>query len=159
MNSSGGGRPYPRIWRSLCTWECIRNPPPTVTLPECLSLGSARPSILLRVTPLQVPVLFPVLRCLYAIDVLTSYPFISLLDPGLLTVGQYAWMEHDLFLLAVRPLFLSYGLSEFRVKILIEDAQQDLYYPLIRPYSCVHVTHARKVPSWTAPRRRTHRVR
>ena len=88
----------------------------------------------------------------------TPHP-LPFLDPGLLTVGQYAWMEHDLFLLAVRPLFLSYGLSEFRVKILIEDAQQDLYYPLIRPYSCVHVSHARKVPSWTAPRRRTHRVR
>lgn len=63
-------------------------------------------------------------------------------------------MEHDLFIPSVRPLFLSYGLSEFRVKILIEDAQQDLYYPLIRPYSCLHVTHARRDASWQPPRRR-----
>ena len=62
-------------------------------------------------------------------------------------------MEHDHFVPAVRPLFLNYGLSEFRVKILIEDAQQDLYYPLVRPFSCVHVTYARKVTSWTPPRR------
>jgi len=80
-------------------------------------------------------------------------------DDGLLTVGQFAWMEHDLFIPAVRPLFLNYGLSEFRVKILIEDAQQDLYFPLIRPYSCVHVSFARKVAGWTAPRRRSRRLR
>lgn len=80
-------------------------------------------------------------------------------DQGLLTVAQFAWMEHDYFIPSVRPLFLSYGLSEFRAKILIEDAQQDLYYPLIKPYSCVHVSHARKITSWTAPRRRTRRFR
>ncbi|KAH8116923.1 S-adenosyl-L-methionine-dependent methyltransferase [Phellopilus nigrolimitatus] len=80
-------------------------------------------------------------------------------DQGLLTVAQFAWMDHDSFIPAVRPLFLSYGLSEFRVKILIEDAQQDLYYPLTRPYSCVHVSQARKVTNWTAPRRRTRRFR
>ncbi|KLO14705.1 S-adenosyl-L-methionine-dependent methyltransferase [Schizopora paradoxa] len=74
-------------------------------------------------------------------------------EPDLLTVAQFAWMEHDHFVPAVRPLFLNYGLSEFRVKILIEDAQQDLYYPLVRPFSCVHVTYARKVTSWTPPRR------
>ncbi|THH04810.1 hypothetical protein EW145_g5248 [Phellinidium pouzarii] len=75
--------------------------------------------------------------------------FLSSLDLGLLTVAQYAWMEYDYLVPAVRPLFLSYGLSEFRVKILIEDAQQDLYYPLTRPYSCVHVSQARKITSWT----------
>ena len=62
----------------------------------------------------------------------------------MLTIGQFAWMEHDLLLPALRPLFLSYGLSEFRTDVLIEDAQKDLYQPLMRPYSCVHVTHARK---------------
>jgi len=74
-------------------------------------------------------------------------------EPDLLTVAQFAWMEHDYFVPAARPLFLNYGLSEFRVKILIEDAQQDLYYPLVRPFSCVHVTFARKVTTWTPPRR------
>lgn len=67
-------------------------------------------------------------------------------------------MEHDYFLPAVRPLFLAYGLSEFRVKILLEDAQQDLYYPLTRPYACVHVSHARKITTWDAPRRRGRRL-
>jgi hypothetical protein len=62
-------------------------------------------------------------------------------------------MDHDFFIPAVKPLFLSYGLSEFRVKILIEDAQQDLYYLRMRPYGCVHVSQACKVPTWTAPRR------
>ena len=80
-------------------------------------------------------------------------------DSGLLTVAQFAWMEHDYFLPSLRPLFLSYGLSEFRVKILIEDAQRDLYYPVIQPHSCVHVSHARKLAGWIAPRRRSRRLR
>ena len=68
-------------------------------------------------------------------------------------------MHHDHFIPSVRPLFLLYGLSEWRVKILIEDAQQDLYYPLVKPYSCVHISHERKITSWTAPRRRMRRLR
>ncbi|KAL5489878.1 hypothetical protein ACEPAI_4710 [Sanghuangporus weigelae] len=80
-------------------------------------------------------------------------------DDNMLAVGEHAWMDHDRFVPGVRPLFLNYGLSEFRVKILVEDAQQDLYYPLTRPYTCVHVSHARKVVSWQAPRRRRRRLR
>ncbi|TDL24757.1 S-adenosyl-L-methionine-dependent methyltransferase [Rickenella mellea] len=72
-------------------------------------------------------------------------------NPGLLTIGQYSWMEQDLFLTALRPLFMSYGLTEHRAKVLIEDAQHDLYYPNTRPYTCLHITHARKRSSWSPP--------
>lgn len=45
-------------------------------------------------------------------------------DPTLLTVGQLAWMNWDMLLVAVRPLLLSSGLSEAEVNTLIEDAQR-----------------------------------
>lgn len=45
-------------------------------------------------------------------------------DPTLLTVGQLAWMNWDMLLVAVRPLLLSSGLSEAEVNVLIEDAQR-----------------------------------
>ena len=75
----------------------------------------------------------------------------------MIAVAEYAWMDQDFFIPACKPLFRNYGLTDFRVKILVEDAQQDLYYPLTRPYGCVHVSMARKVPTWTAPRRRGRR--
>ena len=73
-------------------------------------------------------------------------------------MGEHAWMDADFFLPACKPLFKNFGLTDFRAKIIIEDAQQDLYYPLTRPYACVHVTQARKIPTWTAPRRRVRRL-
>jgi hypothetical protein len=66
-------------------------------------------------------------------------------DPTLLTVGQLAWMESDLLLLAVRPLLLSSGgLSEKEVKMLTEAAQKDLYFPLVHIENRLHVVHAIK---------------
>ncbi|KAI0065389.1 S-adenosyl-L-methionine-dependent methyltransferase [Artomyces pyxidatus] len=65
-------------------------------------------------------------------------------DPTLLTVGQLAWMNQDLLVLAIRPLLLSSGIPEKRVKMLIEAAQRDLYYPLVHIASRLHVVHAIK---------------
>jgi len=65
-------------------------------------------------------------------------------DPTLLTVGQLAWMESDLLILAVRPLLLSLGLSEKEVKVLTEAAQRDLYFPLVHIENRLHVVHAIK---------------
>jgi len=65
-------------------------------------------------------------------------------DPALLTVGQLAWMESDLLILAVRPLLLSSGLSEKEVKVLTEAAQRDLYFPLVHIENRLHVVHAIK---------------
>jgi SAM-dependent methyltransferase len=67
-------------------------------------------------------------------------------DPVILTIGQLAWMNYDNFLTAVRPFFHHYGLSEEEVDKVIEDAQQDLYFPRIRPSACWHIVHAQKGP-------------
>ncbi|KDQ11706.1 hypothetical protein BOTBODRAFT_35137 [Botryobasidium botryosum FD-172 SS1] len=61
-----------------------------------------------------------------------------------LTIGQLAWMSHDNFLLALRPMFRSSGLSEAMVKKIIEDAQHDLYEPPVRLSCCWHILHAQK---------------
>jgi len=65
-------------------------------------------------------------------------------DPALLTVGQLAWMESDLLILAIRPLLLASGLDEKEVKRLTEAAQRDLYYPLVHIENRLHVVHAIK---------------
>jgi hypothetical protein len=62
----------------------------------------------------------------------------------MLTVGQLAWMNFDLLVLAVKPLLLSAGLSESRVKMLVEDAQRDLYQPLAQMSTRLHLVHAIK---------------
>ncbi|KAI0322208.1 S-adenosyl-L-methionine-dependent methyltransferase [Amylostereum chailletii] len=68
-------------------------------------------------------------------------------DPTLLTVGQLAWMNSDLLVLAIRPLLLSSGIPEAEVKTLIEEAQRDLYYPLVHIATRLHVVHAIKSTS------------
>jgi len=65
-------------------------------------------------------------------------------DPTLLTVGQLAWMNFDLLVLAIKPLLLSSGISEGDVKMLIEDAQRDLYQPLVNMSTRLHLVHAIK---------------
>ncbi|KAF7976349.1 hypothetical protein HWV62_5921 [Athelia sp. TMB] len=66
-------------------------------------------------------------------------------DDTQLTIGQLAWMEHDLLLPGMRPLLLSTsGKTEAEVQALIENAQHDLYYPQERLSSRLHVAHARK---------------
>ncbi|KAF7983757.1 hypothetical protein HWV62_18946 [Athelia sp. TMB] len=47
-----------------------------------------------------------------------------------LTIGQLAWMEYDLLLPAMEPLLMEASCrTQAQVKELIENAQQDLYYP------------------------------
>lgn len=50
-------------------------------------------------------------------------------DPHSLTMGQLQWMDYELFLPALKPFFLSVGLSESNASRIITDAQHDLYYP------------------------------
>ncbi|KAG6328551.1 hypothetical protein ID866_10538, partial [Astraeus odoratus] len=65
-------------------------------------------------------------------------------DPLALSIGQLAWMDYDIMLPALKPLFLSAGMKEWEAKKLIEEAQQDLYYPLVRPSTRLHIVHAIK---------------
>ncbi|KAF9501017.1 S-adenosyl-L-methionine-dependent methyltransferase [Pleurotus eryngii] len=65
-------------------------------------------------------------------------------DPLLLTVGQLAWMDCDLLIPALKPLFLHAGLPESKVTKLIKEAQQDLYYPLLQISCKYHIVHAFK---------------
>ena len=75
---------------------------------------------------------------------LCNFDFSFIVDPTLLTVGQLAWMESDLLILANRPLLLESGLDEKEVKMLTEAAQRDLYYPLVHIENRLHVVHAVK---------------
>ncbi|KAI6045759.1 S-adenosyl-L-methionine-dependent methyltransferase [Pisolithus marmoratus] len=65
-------------------------------------------------------------------------------DPVALTIGQLAWMNYDIMLPALKPLFLSAGMKDWEAKKLIEEAHQDLYYPLVRPSTRLHIVHAIK---------------
>ncbi|KAJ7581460.1 S-adenosyl-L-methionine-dependent methyltransferase [Mycena floridula] len=65
-------------------------------------------------------------------------------DQVQLTVGQLQWLDYDLFLPALRPLFLSSGLSEGIVTGLIADAQRDLYHPDVKLSVRLHIVHASK---------------
>ncbi|KIJ16935.1 hypothetical protein PAXINDRAFT_168378 [Paxillus involutus ATCC 200175] len=63
-------------------------------------------------------------------------------DPVALSIGQLAWMNYDIMLPALKPLFLSTGMKEWEAKKLIEEAHQDLYYPLVRPSTRLHIVYA-----------------
>lgn len=65
-------------------------------------------------------------------------------DPLALSIGQLAWMDYDAMLPALKPLFLNAGMKEWEAKKLIEEAHQDLYYPLVRPSTRLHIVHAIK---------------
>jgi hypothetical protein len=59
-------------------------------------------------------------------------------------MGQLQWMDYELFLPAVEPLFLSAGLSESNVKRIIAGAQHDLYYTNARISTHLHIVYASK---------------
>jgi len=65
-------------------------------------------------------------------------------DPVALSIGQLAWMDFDIMLPAMKPLFIASGMREWEAKKLIEDAHQDLYYPLVRASTRLHIVHAFK---------------
>ncbi|KAG8217725.1 hypothetical protein J3R82DRAFT_5884 [Butyriboletus roseoflavus] len=45
---------------------------------------------------------------------------------------------------ALKPLFMSTGMRDWEAKKLIEEAHQDLYYPLVHPSTRLHIVHAIK---------------
>lgn len=66
-------------------------------------------------------------------------------DDLTLTIGQLAWMDNDLLVSGMRPLLLqSSGKSQSEVDALIEAAYHDLYYPIVKPSTRLHVVHAIK---------------
>ena len=68
----------------------------------------------------------------------------SLLDPHLLTVGQLQWMDYELFLPALGPLFLSNNLPIPTVDRIIKEAQKDLYFPSDSLSTHLHIAYASK---------------
>ncbi|KAF8921217.1 S-adenosyl-L-methionine-dependent methyltransferase [Mucidula mucida] len=64
-------------------------------------------------------------------------------DPVSLTVGQLQWMDYELLLPALRPLFLTCELPD-RVDKLITEAQQVLYNPEARLMTRINIVHASK---------------
>ena len=69
---------------------------------------------------------------------------LRIIDPVALSIGQLAWMDYDAMLPALKPLFLNAGMKEWEAKKLVEEAHQDLYYPLVRPSTRLHIVHAIK---------------
>lgn len=65
-------------------------------------------------------------------------------DDTALTIGQLAWLDNDLLLPGMVPLLMTSGKTEEEVKTLIENAHHDLYYPIVKPSTRLHVVHARK---------------
>jgi hypothetical protein len=65
-------------------------------------------------------------------------------DPLTLTIGQLAWMDFDLHLTGMKPLLLTSEIPSWKVDVLIQDAQRDLYQPIVHPSSRVYIVHARK---------------
>lgn len=65
-------------------------------------------------------------------------------DPHLLTVGQLQWMDYELFLPALSPLFLSNNLPIPTVDRIIKEAQQDLYFPSDSLSTHLHIVYATK---------------
>lgn len=54
-------------------------------------------------------------------------------------------MDYEYFLPALKPFFLSAGLSEGNVERIIADAQRDLYYPRGAHISArLHIVYASK---------------
>ncbi|KAF8964056.1 S-adenosyl-L-methionine-dependent methyltransferase [Flammula alnicola] len=58
--------------------------------------------------------------------------------------GKLQWMDYELLLPALRPLFLCNGLPPSTVDILIRDAQHDLYHPSFPPSTLIHIAYASK---------------
>lgn len=65
-------------------------------------------------------------------------------DPTLLTVGQLAWMDFDLMLGALKPYLQLLPIPDWKIKDMIEDAQADLYYPVVRLSTRLHVVQGIK---------------
>ena len=66
-------------------------------------------------------------------------------DDFTLTISQLSSMDNDLLLSGMCPLLLSSsGMSQLEVDALIEAAYHNLYYPIAKPSTHLHVVHAIK---------------
>lgn len=83
-------------------------------------------------------------KVLVFIASLTASGHSSSIDPHLLSAGQLQWMDYELLLPALRPLFLCNGLPPSTVDHLIQDAQHDLYHPPYPPSTLLHIAYASK---------------
>ncbi|KAJ7111569.1 S-adenosyl-L-methionine-dependent methyltransferase [Mycena crocata] len=65
-------------------------------------------------------------------------------DERILTIGELMWMAYDLFIPALKPMFLHLGIPASRVDEIIRDAQEDLYHTDFQLSSRIHFTYATK---------------
>ncbi|KAL1747532.1 S-adenosyl-L-methionine-dependent methyltransferase [Schizophyllum fasciatum] len=70
-------------------------------------------------------------------------------DPETLTVGQLQWMDYELLLPGLLPMFLFCGLPERQARDLILDAQHDLYHSPVRLSMQLHISYAVKRARYT----------
>jgi hypothetical protein len=134
-----------------CTfWEtyraCLKSQGIDPTVPrrlvDILAATQAFENIVTR--DCEVPVGFwPGGKCL-AHKLIRRVLRISRADLHLLTIGQLQWMDYELLLPALKPFFLSAGLSENNVSRIIADAQHDLYYPAAPISTHLHIVYASK---------------
>ncbi|KAF6765257.1 S-adenosyl-L-methionine-dependent methyltransferase [Ephemerocybe angulata] len=68
-------------------------------------------------------------------------------DPTLLTIGQLQWMDYELLIPALLNLFLSQGIPQEEVDVIIGQAQHDLYYPTVPLMAHIHIAYASKRPN------------
>ncbi|PFH54301.1 hypothetical protein AMATHDRAFT_135556 [Amanita thiersii Skay4041] len=65
-------------------------------------------------------------------------------DAMILTVGQLQWLDYELLLPALKPLFLDCGIARSNVERIIDEAQRNLYRPPVPFSTLLHVIHATK---------------
>ncbi|KAF9464756.1 S-adenosyl-L-methionine-dependent methyltransferase [Collybia nuda] len=125
-SSDSGLRGWLTLWETYRA--CLTRKGIDVTVPECLGnhLMATKSFERVMVQDGNIPVGF--------------WPS----DPHLLTVGQLQWMDYELFLPALRPLFLSFGMPQSTVHRIIADAQQDLYHPSVPLSARLHIVYASK---------------
>ncbi|KAF5315720.1 hypothetical protein D9611_004747 [Ephemerocybe angulata] len=68
-------------------------------------------------------------------------------DPTLLTIGQLQWMDYELLIPALLNLFVSQGIPQEEVDVIIGQAQHDLYYPTVPLMAHIHIAYASKRPN------------
>ncbi|KII87150.1 hypothetical protein PLICRDRAFT_112726 [Plicaturopsis crispa FD-325 SS-3] len=65
-------------------------------------------------------------------------------DPLHLAIGEISWMYFDSLLPSMLPILVDSGYPEGHAKVLIQSAQQDLYYPIVHTSTRLHIAWAFK---------------
>jgi hypothetical protein len=106
-----------------------------------------RPSARKLTYPLDFTIEVSEVFCLLFFNIVLGEALILItpVDPTLLTVGQLAWMDFDLLLNSLRPYLYSIHIPSWQVERMIEDAQTDLYYPVMRLTTRLHVVRGIKM--------------